>query len=62
MLFGLPFVNYFDDYGRPLPPEISANGIHVSPDFPNMLGNCLTDDKTGLGRQIVFLGLQGPFP
>ena len=53
VLMGLPVVNYFDDYGRPLPTAISVKGIQVFADFPNMLGNWLKDDKTGLGRQIV---------
>ena len=34
MLFGLPVVNYFDDYGRLLPTAISANGIQVFSGLP----------------------------
>ena len=40
-LFGLPVVNYFDDYGRPPPAEISVDGWKVSPEVPNFPGNWL---------------------
>ena len=62
LLLGLPVVNYFDDYGCPLRTSISARGLGVFSDFPNTLGNWLKGDKTDLGRQLVFLGLQGNFP
>ena len=34
LLFGLPVVNYFDDYGFPLPTAISVKGLEVFSDHP----------------------------
>ena len=53
--FGLPVVNYFDDYGFHLNTAISVKEPRVFSDFPNMPVNWMRDVKTGLATQIVSL-------
>ena len=53
--FGLSVVNYIEDYGFPLPTEISVKELQVFSYFANMIRNWLKDGKTRMWRQIVRL-------
>ena len=61
-IFGLPLINYFDDFGCFITDFLSEPAVRVFTSFCRMLGIRLKRKKTEVGRRITFLGLEGFFP
>lgn len=62
LIFGLPMINYFDDFGCLLPTFLVDEGLAVFSRFCSLLGIRLKAKKTELCRNLTFLGLSGSFP
>ena len=60
--FGIPMINYFDDFGAPIPSALGKRGLEVFSEFCRIIGVHLKADKTELGEGVTFLGLWGQFP
>ena len=61
-LFGIPLLNFFDDFGATTPEELVKPALDVFAKFCHKLGISLKISKSEYGRKITFLGLQGFFP
>ena len=62
LIFGLPTINYFDDFGCLPPTSLVDEGLALFTRFCALLGIRLKAKKTEVGRDVTFLGLRGSFP
>ena len=62
LIFGLPLINYFGDFGCFITDFLSAPVVKVFTSFCRVLGIRLKRKKTEVGRRLTFLGLEGFFP
>ena len=60
--FGIPLICFFDDFAALLPRLLARKGMAVFTGFCNILGIKLKSDKSELGPEVTFLGLQGTYP
>ena len=61
-IFGIPLLSYFDDYGSIIPETLGRPALETVDSFFNVLGALINDNKTDLGRKVVFSGITGEFP
>ena len=59
---GLPVLNYFDDFGCPLPGSLCKGGLRIFSTFSQEAGALLEGRKSLAGRQASFLGLPRVLP
>ena len=62
LLFGIPLIGYFDDFGALIPFDLSNDALDTFVEFCTTLGVHLKTRKTEVGWRIAFLGLEGSFP
>ena len=62
LIFGIPLIGYFDDFGALIPYELSKDAIDTFVEFCTTLGIHLKTKMAEVGWEIIFLGLQGTSP
>ena len=62
MIFGIPMLAYFDDFGALAPEDLGPEALAVFKIFTPVIGFFLNGKKFDIGRALTFLGIFGRFP
>ena len=62
MVFGIPMLSYFDDFGALLPAKLDKQAIRTFSAWCELIGAPPQAPKSEVGQQVTFLVLLGSFP
>ena len=62
LIFGIPVVCFFDDFGAVILKHIAKEGLWCFEQFCEICGIDLKGEKTEIGQKVSFLGLLGNYP